>query len=209
MDRGQEQPQAIGLHQRALAYTMPMKRIVIVIIAVIALLLIALAAFFLLRPEQEPVAPGSPSFPSGGPAGQGGITGEMLVLPSRSGEPILVKDFLGNGITKQDSINPTHYYLAGKNALCELEPGCYTGAPADDYDIIYIADEEAFLIGLTQEPLGEARRRAEQFLLNALGVTQDELCALDYFLTTDEGVSEQYAGADLAFSFCPGAVALP
>src|SRR3989344_5026308 len=149
------------MYQRALAYTMSMKRIVLIVIAVIALFLIAVAAFFLLRPEQEPAAPGSPSFPSGGPMGQGGTAGETLVLPSRSGEPILVKDFLGNGITEQDSINPTHYYLAGRNALCELAGDCYTGAPADDYDIIFIADEEAFLIGLAAEPIGEARRKAE------------------------------------------------
>lgn len=186
-----------------------MKRIAIILSVLLVIGVIGLLAYLMLRPEPEPEAPGTTSFPSAGTGGQGGQITQLITVPARSGEPIAVNDFITNGVTEQDPINPSQYYLAGKNALCELESDCYSGAPADDFDVVYFSDEEAFAIGLTAEPLGQARRNAEQFLMQALGISEEEMCALNYFLTTDQGVSEQYAGADLAFSFCPGAVPLP
>lgn len=186
-----------------------MNRTVLIIAVLLGVVLLAVAGFVLLRPAPVLETPSNPSFPGAGPGGQGGALSQAVTLPSRSGEPIVVDNFINNGVTEQDPINPSQYYLAGKNALCELERDCYSGAPTDDFDVVYFSDEEAFAIGLTAEPLGEARRSAEQFLMNTLGITEAEMCALNYFLTTDAGVSEQYAGADLGFSFCPGAIPLP
>lgn len=184
-----------------------MKRTVIVV-SIIVFVLIALVAagIYFLRPAPTATPP-NPTFPSAG--GQGGALSQTMTLTSRSGEPIMVQDFINNGVTERDTINPNQYNLAGKNALCELENDCYSGAVSDTFDIVYFLDEDAFAIGLTAEPLGAARISAEQFLMKTLGVSQDELCMINYFVTTDVDVSEQYAGADLGFSFCPGAVKLP
>ena len=184
-----------------------MKRIVLIAIILIALAGLIAVGFYLLRPQPPANIPNNPTFPSAG--GQGGVLSQTMTLTSRSGEPVTVQNFINNGVTERDTINSSQYYLAGKNALCELESDCYSGAPSDTFDIVYFADEDAFAVGLTAEPLGEARRNAEQFLLKTLGVSQEELCTLDYFVTTNVDVSEQYAGADLGFSFCPGAMRLP
>lgn len=185
----------------------PMKRTVIIVSLIVLVLIVLIAAgLYFLRPTPSATPP-DPTFPSAG--GQGGALSQTMTLTSRSGEPIVVQDFINNGVTERDTINPSQYNLAGKNALCELESDCYSGAASDTFDIVYFSEEDAFAIGLTAEPLGAARISAEQFLMKTLGVSQDELCMLDYFVTTDVDVSEQYAGADLGFSFCPGAVKLP
>lgn len=185
-----------------------MKRIVLIIVIVLILAaVLAVLGYYILRPDAPVAGPNNPSFPSAG--GQGGVLTQTMTVMTRSGESVAVQDFIHNGVTERDTVNPNQYYLAGKNALCELEADCYSGAPSDAFDIVYFVDEDAFAIGLTAEPLGEARKSAEQFLLKTLGISQEALCALDYFVTTDVEVSEQYAGADLGFSFCPDAVKLP
>lgn len=68
--------------------------------------------------------------------------------------------------------------------------------------------QQTFTIGLGKQPLGENRRKAEQYLMKKLGLSKGEMCQLEYTMTTDINTSRTYAGADLKFSFCPGAVAL-
>jgi hypothetical protein len=51
-------------------------------------------------------------------------------------------------------------------------------------------------------PLAKNRIEAEQYLMKKLGLSQDQLCQLQY------RVAENDSREDLKFSFCPGAVAL-
>lgn len=77
------------------------------------------------------------------------------------------------------------------------------------YGILYYPNDSGFLISLLTEPLGEARRAAEQELRSKLQLTNAQLCKLKAQVFTSNGVSEVYAGQDLGLSFCPGAVQLP
>lgn len=108
---------------------------------------------------------------------------------------VMTKDFLHNGVTLADPSNEGNYYL--------------TGASTDGYAIGFRTPGEFFTIALQQEPLGETRVAAENFLLSTLGVTQDQLCHLKYYLGTDVHTNSYYAGKNLGFSFCPGATVLP
>jgi len=49
----------------------------------------------------------------------------------------------------------------------------------------------------------------EQFMLKTLGISQQQLCALNYSVGVTRYVNEQYTAKNLGFSFCPGAVVLP
>jgi hypothetical protein len=40
-------------------------------------------------------------------------------------------------------------------------------------------------------------------------MTPLDMCSLNYYLGTDQGVNPYYAGEELGFSFCSGAVDLP
>lgn len=191
------------------------RNILMIIAGAILLLLSGIVLYFVLSrvaPQDQPPAPGgstpSVTFPSSGSNGTPGTEGTMNVALS-DGSALAVNDFIHNGTTIEDPANPDTYYLAGSSGYCSPDGTCPSGAPAENFTITYLENERAFIIALTEEPLREAREDAEQFLLATLGVSRDALCSLNYFLSTDEYTNAQLAGANLKFSFCPGAVTLP
>jgi hypothetical protein len=84
-----------------------------------------------------------------------------------------------------------------------------TAATSTDYNIGYDGVAKSFTIALLKEPLGNSRKEAEQFLMTTLGITQQQMCSLNYYVGTTYFVNESYDSSNLGFSFCPGAVALP
>ena len=108
---------------------------------------------------------------------------------------ITVKNFLADPGTKEYY---TDYYYLGNQPT----------APAP-YVIEYIASTHFFNISLLQEPIGQARAQAEAYLLEHLGISKDQLCMLNYMLSTPDSVNSTYSDENLGFSFCPGAVPLP
>ena len=132
-----------------------------------------------------------------------------ITIPARDGTPVTVLDFTARETTIEDVQNPGVLYVAGSPEYCLIDGGCPKGADVDGVHVLYNANDQSFTVALLDEPLSEVRRSAEQFLLLALGVREAELCTLDYYIGTDRGVSENYAGTNLGFSFCPGSVVLP
>jgi hypothetical protein len=134
------------------------------------------------------------------PNSSGGVvasSGQGLSLSTADGKTIIVANFLNNPATKADSINSGYYTLG---------PSANSGQP---YSITYIASTQYFSIELLQEPIGQARLLAEQYLEQQLGLPTSDLCRLNYTVSTPSDVSSQYGGASLGFSFCPGSVVLP
>ena len=153
-----------------------------------------------------PPAP-TPSLPEAGTQGPGTSQGgQGLSIPINGGSSISTRDFLSDTQTISDPNNPGYYYL-GYHQSTGPEDEAATVAPP--YVISYIASTHYFNIGLYKEPIGQTRRDAEQYLLKALGVGQNDLCTLKYMLSVPEDVNSVYAGQNLGFSFCPGAVKLP
>lgn len=151
-----------------------------------------------------PVAPGVPAA-----SGVSASPVPTMTIAALSGGAVVTKDFIHNGTTTEDPQSRGNYYLAGAIGYCLKDGTCPSGAPSDEYHVVYAARDQAFYIALLKEPLGEARLDAEQFLLQTLGVPRAELCSLKYFLSTTSDVNSLYAGENLLFSFCPGAVRLP
>lgn len=77
-----------------------------------------------------------------------------------------------------------------------------------NFGIMYSTFDDSFAIALTLPPLKEARRDAENYLMQKLGLSQSEMCRLNANVLVPASVSLAYAGKNLGFSFCPGSVDL-
>ncbi len=137
------------------------------------------------------------------------ITSEnTLSLKLVNGEILVVKNFINDGNTVNDVVNPGRYILAGSAGYC-LENGyCPESVVSTDgFSIVYDETWKAFNI-LLQVPIAQNRFKAEQFLLERLGTTKESLCNIEYYVGVTSYVNPEYAGMNLGFSFCPGSVEL-
>lgn len=137
----------------------------------------------------------------------GGV--QTIVLATRDDSAVVANDFIHNGVTIPDVKNEGNYLLAGNLGYCLSDPQKCQAAPSSNFSVYYVSSRKSFLINLTEEPLGQARLDMEQFLLPTLGLSQEQMCGLNYLVGVTAYVSEQYTGKNLGFSFCPGATVLP
>ncbi|MEA2701513.1 MAG: hypothetical protein QOE22_222 [Candidatus Parcubacteria bacterium] len=110
--------------------------------------------------------------------------------------------FLEREDAKEDLYNPGYYHIG-------YQPEYNPDSPGPPYLITYTKETGYFNIVLLSEPIGETRRAAEQFLKARLGLSEDEMCSINYSLGAPVWVNSTFAGVELGFSFCPGAVPLP
>lgn len=136
--------------------------------------------------------------------------GRTMTITAYGNVPLTVNDFIDNGVTKPDPMNPGRYILAGALGFCPPNDTMQCQAfPSTDFSVFYDSDTQAFTVGLLAEPLGQSRKEAEQFLLKTLGITQSQLCMTSYYVGTTYEVNPLYDAGNLGFSFCPGATQLP
>ena len=113
------------------------------------------------------------------------------------------KDILKDPDTKADPNNPGHYFVGN------YIDSTIDAPPTVPYAIEYIAASDYFSVALLKEPLSSSRATAEQYLMQRLGVTQDDMCRLKYMVSAPAWVNTTYASTNFGFSFCPGATVLP
>lgn len=160
----------------------------------------------------SPVAPPSSGVTTNVPvSGTAASTGQPqnLTISTSGGGTITANDFIHNGVTIADGANSGRYLLAGNLGYCVSDPQQCQAASSTNFAIYYDSAQQSFAIALTEEPLGQARLDMEQFMLTALGITQQQMCNLNYYVGTSSGVNAIYATKNLGFSFCPGATVLP
>ena len=195
------------------------KKLIIVTVVVLAgIVLLSLAWFFLsARKQQNTVAttspvtlPASGSIPTPTPTGtSGNMTTGTTIVRALNGGTVTTSDFIHNGITLPDKTNAGRFILAGNLGYCSTNPQNCQAAPATDFTLYYDEVSQSFTVALTQEPIGQARLHAEQFLLTTLGIPQQQLCQLNYYVGATYLVNASYDNKNLGFSFCPGATVLP
>lgn len=132
--------------------------------------------------------------------------GTTMSVTGISGEVFQTSNFMTDPVTVKDPINPGYYYLGYHSYEGVPDP---TATATPPYVIEYIASTQYFNIALLQEPIGEERGEAEQYLMAHLGIPQNQMCQLNYTISVPDRVNSQYAGKNLGFSFCPGATVLP
>lgn len=176
------------------------KLTIILVLGTIVLGALWYASTFPSGQQTSSTASSTTALPMSGNVTQTTTTGQTSARPYMSvmtqNGPIPTNDFIHNGVTIPDPSNADNYYLTGTTT-------------SSGYTIKYDAASGFFTIALEQEPLAQTRAAAEVSLLSALGVTQAQLCSLNYYVGTDVHTNSFYAGKNLSFSFCPGAVVLP
>jgi len=191
-----------------------MKTILLWLLGIVILLLIGISVLYFLIPKNlgtssqpSTTFPISNSTTTNQPAGS--TPKGVMTLATKSSGTIVTLDFIHNGITLEDPENKGNYYLAGNTGYCYANGTCQNVASTTDFAIEYFPQGQAFVIGLSTEPLGQVREEAQAFLMKDLGITEAQMCGLNYSVLTADSVNQQYAGENLGFSFCPGAVQLP
>lgn len=174
----------------------------------LAVAIILVTAFVLLRakPGVENPTTTSPSgtiFPSSFSATS------TVTIAGQDSTAIEVRDFVHNGETIQDVVNPGNYVLAGSLGYCLADGTCPKAADTQAFSISYDEKSASFGIVLLKEPLGETRLAAEAFLSSRLGISRAQLCSLTYYIGTPYWVNEQFSANNLGFSLCPDATTLP
>lgn len=150
---------------------------------------------------------GSVTLPNAGPsAQQSGTSTDLITINGTAGNSIRTKDFLADPAAGEYP-NTGYYYLGYHTATEGTSDPTATSNPP--YLIEYIATTQYFTIELLQEPIGSVRAAAEQYLMAHLGITQNQMCRLNYMVSVPDRVNSQLASRNLGFSFCPGATALP
>jgi len=184
-------------------------KVFVSIVGIFLLVGVAAGAYFFLSASPEEVIPDETNtyFPTTDIGT--GSTESNRALALADGESIEVSDFIHNGITFEDPANEGMYFLAGEVEYCFEDDTCpRTGV--DDFSILFNSQDQSFIVALSEEPLGRVRESAELYLMTALGISQREMCALNYSVGTTVSVNQTYASIDnLRFSFCPGATILP
>ncbi len=133
----------------------------------------------------------------------------VMTVDASDGGTVTTNDFIHNGITLPDAANNGRYLLAGNLGYCISNAQKCQAGTATDFNIFYDSTNDSFTIALLREPLGQVRLDVEQFLMTTLGITQEGMCRLNYYIGTTYDVNPLYAGKNLGFSFCPGATVLP
>lgn len=185
------------------------------IVAVVAVLFAGGAwAYFSLRtpapsaPAQN-TAPGPDIFggsptanTGGGTVGQSGSPqppSSKVEIRNRDGAAISVNAFLPDeNATSTKSVDAT-----GPSSVVPL----YWHAEGL-FSLTFNTSNDYFVVSLIKEPIGAARLAAETYVVQLLGITQDDACRLNYSIIVLENVNPVYAGKNLGFSFCPGALSL-
>ena len=109
-------------------------------------------------------------------------------------------------IENGQNINAGYYYLGYHMKEGFPDPTASDNPP---YVISYIDSTQYFNIALLQEPIGSVREEAQQYLMQHLGISQDQMCRLNYMVSVPDRVNSQFSSKNLGFSFCPGATVLP
>lgn len=176
------------------------------IIIVIGLFVLAYQIAGPAQPATSPSAGQNVGLPTASSIGQ-----NATATPSSQGGGLIggfvqTLDFINDPATAKDPINPDYYYLGYHVNEGKSDPTATDNPP---YIITYISTTHYFNIALFQEPIGIVREEAQQYLMTHLGITQSQMCQLDYMVSVPWRVNQIYSGKNLGFSFCPGATALP
>lgn len=134
---------------------------------------------------------------------------QTMTVAVQGGGTIVVNDFIHNGVTIPDTANSGRYLLAGNLGYCLSDPQKCQAGSAENFNVYYDGTPQTFSVDLTMEPIGQARLDMENFLLATLGITQQQMCGLTYYVGVTLNVNSRFAGKNLGFSFCPGATVLP
>lgn len=126
---------------------------------------------------------------------------EVSLIPG-----VTVKDFLNDGETKADPMNPGNYIVYGGTGYC-IEELCDEDH-GNTFLIEYDSQIRHFSVLIIREPVKDVRKNVQSVLSEKLGVSQQDLCKLNYSVYVPYWVTEDYSGVDIRFEGCQDALRL-
>jgi len=74
----------------------------------------------------------------------------------------------------------------------------------DEFEIVYQAKSDRFLITILQKPFPDIRQKAEEAFINLVGIKKEYLCSLnlDVDIMTPYWIDKNYAYQEYKLSFC-------
>ena len=177
---------------------------VFLVFTIVAIFLLSTATIYqwLFVPKSLPAEPVAPAL------NVDQIQQAITMLPDNafvSGQvSIKVDDFMNEGNTFEDPMNPGNYILSGDIGYCIDDGACPDSVSARTYSIWFDGADSVFFIRLLEQPINTARLDAERFLQRTLNLTAAQLCEINYYMSVSESVSREYAGQHLQFSTCAG-----
>jgi len=160
------------------------------ILSVGALVLIAIILFVVVQVWKLLNAPPDISNDFSRPLPEKNPNGYFVIEGIGKTGEVLTKDFL----VKKEPINPQ-----GDRILSEKP----------EYSISYINPFRQFFIAFNSIPSVDVRVNAEKELLEMLGVSAQDACALDIHETVSAIEGDEYAGVNFGFSSCPNGRVIP
>lgn len=196
---------------------MNIKLIIGVVVIFLGTIIATTVWYVLSRPDTVPQTSETPTTlpigdfvsPTSSATGTSSQGMQKTALVIQDGSTVVANDFIRNGVTIPDTQNIGRYLLAGNFEYCVSDPQQCQAGSARSFNIFYNSVPQSFTIALTDEPIGQARLEMEQSLLAMLGITEQQMCSLNYYVGVTVYVNSQFAGKNLGFSFCPGATVLP
>lgn len=174
------------------------------LIIIIAFILVTTAVWYLFVSQQPSVSNDgdtpTTTFPAGGGLSTNSAT---LTIQTISGDNLEIHNFLNDSDIVKDAINDGYYYLGNHFSTNDQTP-----QSNPEYVIEYIAETNFFAIGLFREPLAQSRRNVEEYLMTKLGLSEEQMCSLNYSMSVPRRVNEHLAGTSFLFSFCDGSYPL-
>ncbi len=98
---------------------------------------------------------------------------------------------------------------APRTYLVSEYPEMSAPSAVPDYSIVYFEDKTTFVITIYKRPLSDTRIKAEQDLLQKIGISEKEACNLNVNLGTIASVDENMSGKNFGLSFCPNGISFP
>lgn len=177
---------------------MYMKKIIIISI----LIILVISAFLFVKGSISTQQPNGGensgiNLPTNGNVTPSGSS--TILIRTADNSTIELHNFLTDSLTYKDDMNEGYYFLGNNFQQTESDP---------EFVIQYIAETNSFIIALYQEPLAQARKNAEQYLIDNLGLSEEQMCSLRYSVSVPKDVNDFFAGHSLGFSFCPGSFPL-
>lgn len=125
-----------------------------------------------------------------------------IVIFGKNNQPIVVKDFRSSPLTVTDPNNPNLYLLYGDLGYCLSRNNC-PKIGGDDMLITYSSRDSFFSVLLLVPPFEEKATKAEKFLLDTLGITEEQICSLNISMMVAGWLYDPLAGRELGFNLCP------
>lgn len=179
-----------------------MKKILLTIgMVLVIVFLVAGIVATLKKPSDsnEPIQQPGTQFPAGGTTD---ISGDTFMVKTQSGSVVEVKNFLVSDTTIPDMENEGYFYLGNLFPVEETDN-------QPPYVITYIEDTQFFNVTLLSTPLYASQQQAELYLKSVLGISDSDMCNLQYTLSVPAYIDEAASGIDYRFSFCSDSTPIP